>query len=210
MATRKLSKKTAEQVAALLTPAPGTPTPAPDFSTEAPAALPTEGVLDHVGNLVARVRQLARDHALAEQNLQAIAADIERLLLITIPDAMDAAGLKDVTLKDGSKLAVVPDLKCGINKANETAAFAFLREKGHGAVIASQLLVDMRTLEDPDAAAEIITLLDEHELTHETKESIHWATLKSLVKDMLEKGEELPASFSVHQFKKAVVKEPKK
>lgn len=208
MATRKLSKQTAEQVAAMLTPAPGAQ--APDFSSEAATPVPDGNVLDHVGNLVARVRQLARDHALAEQNLQAIAADIERLLLITIPDAMDAAGLTDLTLKDGSTLAVKPDIKAGINKANEAAAFAFLREKGHGAVISSQLVVDMRSLEDPAEAAEVIAVLDAHELTHETKESIHWATLKSLVKDMLEKGEPLPASFSVHQFKKAVVKEPKK
>ena len=208
MATRKLSKKTQEQVATLLGKAPQAPVA--DFSAEAAEPVATVNVLDHVGDLVNRVRQLARDHALAEQNMQAIAADIERLLLVTIPDAMDAAGLTDVTLKDGAKLAVVPDLKCNINKDNEAAGFAFLRAKGHGAVIASQLIVDMRSIEDPADAEELIHTLDEMELTHETKESIHWATLKSLVKDMLEKGEELPASFSVHQFKKAVVKESKK
>ena len=46
-------------------------------------------------------------------------------------------------------------------------------------------------------------------LEPEVQESIHAATLKSLVGEMLANGVAVPASISVHQFKKATVKEPK-
>jgi hypothetical protein len=49
-----------------------------------------------------------------------------------------------------------------------------------------------------------------HEVIPESLESVHAATLKSLVKELLEKGTTLPPSISVFEFKKAELKEPKK
>jgi hypothetical protein len=209
MATKKLSTKLQTQVAALLAEKQAA-SPAPDFSGETTEAQATGGVLDNLAFLVERIRELTRAAVLAQQNLDAIMADINRLTLITIPEAMDAVGLKETTLLDGSKLSVKDDLNVSVTQANQAAAYAWLRELGHGAVIKQSMTVDLRTLESPELLAPILEELDELELQHSTAESIHHSTLKSLVKELLESGVNPPPSFSIHQFKKAVVKEPKK
>lgn len=184
---------------------------APDFSGEVNAAPIPGNVLDHVGNLVSRIRELNRDALLATQNLEAITADINRLTLIAIPEAMEAAGLTELKLKDGAVLKVNDDLKVNINAANQMAAYAWLRENQLGSIIKQQLHVDLRSLESADdpVLKELYEILEAHELTHETGESVHASTLKSVVKELLERGVTPPAAINVHQFKKAVLKEPK-
>jgi hypothetical protein len=129
--------------------------------------------------------------------------------MVRIPEAMDVLGLAELKLSDGSKLVVKDDLKVSIPQAGEGVAFDWLREHGAGGVIKQEITVDRRAV-DGSEAEELLGTLDALDIEHRTKESIHPSTLKSVVKEMLEKGLTPPPSISVYQFKKATVKEARK
>ena len=111
---------------------------------------------------------------------------------------------------DGCELLVKDDVQTSITVANRPTGYAWLRDNGHGAIIKVDLVVDARALSDTDRQG-LRDLIEESEfgVAVEDKESVHAATLKSLVKELLEKGTTLPPAISVHQFKKAELKEPK-
>ena len=188
--------------AALLTTAPEV-----DFSgvvTEAPTSL-----LDNIAALVDNMREQKRtvEHLTAE--LEAASGVLNRMSMVDIPEAMELVGLTEVKLTGGAVLKVKDDLNAYINETNRAAGFAWLREKGLGSIIKEDLVIDMRVVNE-ESKQLLLKMLGYEEIETTVKESIHAATLKSAVKDMLAKGLTLPPSISVHQFKKAELKEPKK
>jgi len=126
-----------------------------------------------------------------------------------LPEAMELAGVADYTLSDGTKLIVRDDVKASITIENRPFAHKWLRDNGHGGIIKESYVVDVRTLTEEQRQA-LYYQIQTFDVTPEDVESIHAATLKALVKELLEKGATLPPSFSVFQFKKAELKEPKK
>ena len=180
-------------------------TPAASFRNVEVAA--AANALSVVGALVERLRaadQRAMD--LAAQ-LEQATQDLNNLQLKEIPDAMEAVGLTSFTLNDGSGaiLEVKDDVKANISKDKQADAFAWLREHGHGGSVRQQLVVDMSGI-DESIAEDIRGAVDHAGATAVEQDTIHPMTLKSLVKEMLENGQEPPPSISVFQFKKAVLK----
>lgn len=182
-------------------------TDAPDFSGETVEA--AADVMGLLAELVARIRlkQVAVIQATAA--LDVVQAELDALLMRDVPAAMEQAGMTELTMKDGAVLKVKDDIKVNITEANAAAAYAWLRANGHGASIAEQMIIDMRALEEEDRDKLVDQLMQGFEIHPETKQSIHNATLKSLVKEMLEKGETPPSSIGLYQYKKAELKEPK-
>lgn len=179
---------------------------APDFSGEVarstvnPLAL-LEPMRDKLRHLIQEAEETAQVAAQAADDLMAYQ-------IVELPEAMQLAGVTELKFSDGAVLKVKPDVKASITEANRPDAHEWLRDHNHGAVIKTFFEVDLRALDDEtrEALSEHITGLGVEPIT---KESIHNATLKSLVKELLEKGTTLPASISVHEFKKAELKEPK-
>jgi hypothetical protein len=125
-----------------------------------------------------------------------------------LPEAMELAGVANYTLSDGTTLMVRPDLKANITIENRPYAHDWLRLHGHGGVIKEAINVDVRTLTE-EQRTWLRSAIMEFGVTPESIESIHAATLKSLVKELLEEGTALPPSINVFQFKKAELKEQK-
>lgn len=177
---------------------------AADFSQVAqatPAAL-----VATIGALVADLRKVEIDMLAAEATYEQAKAEFNRLRLIVIPDAM--VGLESLTLADGSIVNIKPDLNTSISEDNRPEAFAWLRSTGNGDVIKAFESIDIRGLDAKQLKA-YHALLEKQGIVAEAKEAIHASTLKSLVKELLEKGTKLPPCFSVHQFKRAEVKAKK-
>lgn len=206
MTTKKPAPRTRAQVeAAIAKPAPG-----PDFSGETDTT-PEDAVVTtaQVALLVDRCRRLAPQILAAQETIGSLTLELEKLTMVDIPDAMAGMKTLDLTLMDGTKVTVKPDIKVGITNENGPQAYAWLRENGHGASIKKDLIVDTRAL-DEKHLERLNKALEKLGVEADSKESIHNATLKSLVKELLERGVRPPATISLYEFKKAVIKEPKK
>lgn len=180
----------------------------PDFSGVQLEAATSQ--LSVITQLVEAYRLALATVEAAETQLSEAQAKANKLQLYDIPDAMKAAGLTELKLEDRSTLVVKEELNVNVSEVNRRAAFAWLRRHQLGSIIKSQIIVDARGAGDAaKLTAELQKVATKYELELEAKETIHAATLKSTVKELLEKGTVLPPCFSVHQFNKAGLKEPK-
>jgi len=182
----------------------------PDFSDFTDAtAVPREDHLTMLKSMADKLRNKINLVADAQATLDLLTADLNRYQLNVLPEAMELAGVADYTLSDGTRLTVRPDIKASITIENRPFAHKWLRDNGHGGIIKEAYVVDVRTLTEEQREA-LYEKIKSFDVEPEDVESIHAATLKSLVKEQLEKGATLPPSISVFQFKKAELKEPKK
>jgi hypothetical protein len=164
-------------------------------------------LLDNVRLLVEHLREQEHLITEAEAHLKRLQDGHNRLTLELIPEAMASVGLAEVKLEDGAVLRVRDDVKVYINKDNAVDAYAWLRTNGLGSIIRSNLEVDLRAVADPE---DLIKTLTQDGVECHVKEDVHAATLKASIRAMLERGVTPPAAISVHQFKKADIKEPRK
>lgn len=178
------------------------------FEDDAAVAAPPN-ILETLSLWVQRIRAQQAVVDQCTQALELAQADLNKLVLVDVPDAMAEAGLTELKLTDGAQLAVKSDLKVSITKANEAAAYAWLKANGHGMSIKKEMNIDLRALEDAEIGSMVDVVRQDFDAEPSIKETIHSATLKSIVSHLLEEGKKAPDSISVHEFKRAVIKEPK-
>lgn len=180
---------------------------APDFSSVAPQT--AASALDNVKELVVALRSMRGEIEAQTARLEHLNDQFNQLVLITIPEAMQQANMSEFKTLDGAVLKVKDDINAHINIVNQPVAYGWLREHGLGSIIKEDCIIDVRALGE-DVLEDFAGYLGSKGIEHTSKQSIHAATLKSTVKELLAKGATLPAEISVHQFKKAELKEPKK
>lgn len=143
--------------------------------------------------------------ALAEKS-----ARLDKISKSIIPEIMERLGMEEFKLKDGSKVSVKEDIKCGLTEERKPEAFAWLAETNNDGIIKTgiDLKFGKGDIEDANRA---ITLLREAGFTDATLDkSIHPATLKSFVKERIEAGDNIPlATFGVFEFKQTKIVLPK-
>lgn len=142
-----------------------------------------EGVSAAAAALVAAQAEKARLEVLVAVQ----SAAIKKIEEETLPMAMEAIGMKEFTLFDGSKVKVAEEVHAGITEVNEASAFAWLRATNNDSVIKHALSVVFGKGEDELAATvkeSIIELAPDAQVND--KEFVHPATLKSFVKERVE------------------------
>jgi hypothetical protein len=177
---------------------------------EADAAAQTTGdILGVLSKWVERIRAQSARVAELEAQLQAATDDLNQLTLVQVPDALQEAGLTEITLEDGAKLTVKEDLKVNIPVANRAAAYAWLHANGHDMAVKQVLEVDLRPLQPAERENLLHVLDNKYHAEPTISESIHNATLKSIIAEALERGATISPAISVFQFRRAQVKEKK-
>lgn len=181
-----------------------------DFSDEQPA--PKEDHIRRLKDMAFELRKLILHANETAMYAEKAAADLVKFQTETMPAMMEQAGLTKFMTDDGYTVEVKPDVRCSIPKEDlnrRRECFEWLEKNGHSAAVKELYEVDVRTL-DPETRAVLARYLDETlGVSYQTKQDIHPSTLKALVKELLEGGTTLPASFSVHPFKRADMKAPK-
>lgn len=170
------------------------------------------GYLDYVqaspssGDALATLTGLAERQALLESE----AADLEAQLTAKreelrevaerqVPELMDSLNLAEFRTASGLKIAVQETIRASIPAAQAPAAFAWLREHGHGALIKRALSVSFGKGED-DRAQALAAELEAKGFVPEDKTSVHPSTLAAFVREKLQAGAELPVElFGVHR-----------
>jgi len=129
---------------------------------------------------------------LAESDLKAAKERLRVVAEVTIPEVMEELGLETFKTSDGLSIAVPETIRANITKANEAAAFGWLRDHGHGRLIKDKFEV---LANDEDQAQRLRAILVS--FTAKENPSIHVQTLGKFVREALENGIELPDTIGI-------------
>ena len=145
----------------------------------------------------------------SEDNLKDLKKEYERISGEVIPTMMSEMGLSQLKLMDGSQIEVKPFYNATITAANRESAFNWLRQNGLADIIKNEMVVSFGRGED-NKAAEYAELAKSQGLQPAQKLKVEPMTLKALVRQRIEAGEEMPAEiFSIYVGNKTTIKRKK-
>lgn len=122
-----------------------------------------------------------------------------------IPEALSALGLSGVTLDDGRKVTVTPEVYVDLKEENKPEAFRWMEDEGYGDLIKTQVACTFGRGER-EHAQEVADLLSAAGFETESKETVHYQTMKAWAKDLLTQGVLLPECFNAFLGSKTRVK----
>ncbi len=124
-----------------------------------------------------------------------------------LPLAMKSAGVSEIKLPTGEKVTLKNDVTTAIPAERKGEAFAWLNAHNLGDVIKREVAVQFGRGEEAQSAALLEYLGAQGWRTFKVLESVHPATLKSLVKEQLAQAVDIPLDlFGVFEYDKAIIK----
>ncbi len=122
---------------------------------------------------------------------------------------MDELKIQDFRTTYGFFIEAKEEMRASISKENTDAAHGWLRSTGNGGVIKNKLEIEFKRNED-NIAKSLAAELSEKGFDVEQKESVHYQTLNSLIKEKLTKGEEVDQSITIFRQRVLITEEKKK
>jgi hypothetical protein len=153
--------------------------------------------VDNIKTLSAEVLKMQVLEDDIEKDEERLKEKKERLKKIsgeTIPTLMSEMSLTELKLRDGSKVLVKPFYAARITPDKQEAAFNWLRENGLGDIIKNDVTVTFGRGEDNKAMA-YATLAKGQGYEPVQKIGVHTQTLKAVVRERTESGQEMPADL---------------
>ena len=146
----------------------------------------------------------------AEEALDNLKAQLKQVSELDLPNLMSECGMKEFKLDNGASIKVKKVYGASIKVENRDAAFAWLVEKGHEALIKTDVLVEFGKGKAERAEAQkFLDDLKKDGFEADLKEGVHAQTLKAFAREQIEAGEALPEFFTVFQGEVAQVALPK-
>jgi len=162
-----------------------------------------------LSNEVQKMESLAKEIEDIEENLKQKKKDLDVISAEVIPTMMSEMGLSQLKLMDGSMIDVKPFYNATITVANRESAFNWLRQNGLGDIIKNEMVVSFGRGED-NKAAEYAELAKSQGLQPAQKLKVEPMTLKALVRQRIEAGQEMPTEiFSIFVGNKTTIKRKK-
>ena len=162
-----------------------------------------------LSNEVQKMESLSREIEDIEENLKKRKKDLDVISAEVIPTMMSEMGLSQLKLMDGSMIDVKPFYNATITVANRESAFNWLRQNGLGDIIKNEMVVSFGRGED-NKAAEYAELAKSQGLQPAQKLKVEPMTLKALVRQRIEAGQEMPTEiFSIFVGNKTTIKRKK-
>lgn len=171
----------------------------------------TDAPKDDTGDSLARLAEMADEQvrrqntlATAEAEVKSAKEELRQISEEAIPELMESLGVETFTTTSGVKITIKEIIRASILKPKQHQAFAWLRKNGHEALIKRVVKLQFGMGED-ELANETVKKLEDLDL--EDNSSVHAATLKKFVKELLEEGKDVPEDlFSVHKQRVSSVK----
>ena len=143
---------------------------------------------------VVKLKQLEDELVDKEKELKELKRHIELVSGEVIPTMMQEMNISTLKLADGSSVEVKPVYGASITVANKEAAYTWLRENGLGDLIKNEITVSFGRNED-NKAAEYASLAQGQGYEPVQKLKVEPMTLKALVRERLESGQEMPSDL---------------
>lgn len=143
----------------------------------------------------------------AEDTVSKIKDKVHYLSSVVIPGVFEELGVKKLTLLNGREVKIDTDWVGSITEEKSLAAFNWLEENGHGAIIKKNLTIDLKKGESETATKIREWLVTNKIFSFKEKPSVHHSTLKSFIRERKEAGDDLPDElFGVYQIKETKIK----
>ena len=140
---------------------------------------------------VIELRNLEDQIAASENHTKDLKEKAKQLSNFDIPKMMEEMNVKKLKLKDGASIEVKPFYGAHIPADKQESAFNWLRENGLGDIIKNDVTVTFGRGEDNKAAA-YADLAKGQGFEPVQKIGVNPMTLKALVRERLENGQEVP------------------
>ena len=153
-----------------------------------------------------------RAYEQAEEQLKLLKAEIDKYESVLIPEKLGK--LEELKLApsegwpNGRVIKIKRIIRANIKEIDRDVAFAWMDKQGHGSLIKAEVAINFGRSE-LDQARKLLAELTEKNLPAELKQSVHWQTLASWVKEGLDKGMEFPQFIGIFEGKKIEVKNGK-
>ena len=169
----------------------------------------TDGNLRAVADLVRQQLALERRVEDLEADLKRAQQDLVKVSQELLPEAMLEHGLSELKMDDGSRVTVSQFIQAHISKEHQQQAFDWLRHNEFDDLIKNVVSLEFGKGED-ERAQDVMDKLSDEGFDPVNKQSVHPSTLKAFVKELIEKGAEIPSDlFGIFIGKKAVIKKGK-
>jgi len=143
---------------------------------------------------VVKLKQLEDDLVDKEKELKELKRHIDLVSGEVIPTMMQEMNISTLKLADGSSVEVKPVYGASITVANKEAAYTWLRENGLGDLIKNEITVSFGRNED-NKASQYAVLAKGQGFEPFQKLKVEPMTLKALVRERLESGQEMPSDL---------------
>ena len=165
-----------------------------DFEADQTSSL---SKIDDAGDLssqVTKLQKLEDELADAEAHVKDLKKQIDMVGGEVIPTMMQEMNISTMKLADGSAVEVKPVYGASIPVAKKEEAYTWLRENGLGDLIKNEISVAFGRNEDNKAMA-YATLEQGQGYEPIQKLKVEPMTLKALVRERLESGQEMPSDL---------------
>ena len=143
---------------------------------------------------VIELKDLEDEIANAEESVKKLKEKALQLSSIEIPAMMDDMQITKLKLKDGESVEVKKVYGASIPKDKQELAFEWLRNNGLGDIIKNDITVTFGRGED-NKAAQYAVLARGQGFEPVQKVGVNPMTLKALVRERLESGQEMPSDL---------------
>jgi len=143
---------------------------------------------------VVKLKNLEDELEEKEKELKELKRHIELVSGEVIPTMMQEMNISTLKLADGSSVEVKPVYGASITTANKEAAYTWLRENGLGDLIKNEITVSFGRNED-NKAQQYAVLAKGQGFEPVQKLKVEPMTLKALVRERLESGQEMPSDL---------------
>tara|TARA_B110000046_G_scaffold58897_1_gene66055 strand:- start:132 stop:683 length:552 start_codon:yes stop_codon:yes gene_type:complete len=130
----------------------------------------------------------------AEESISKLKEQAKTLSQFEIPKMMEEMHITKLKLKDGESVEIKKIYGASIPQQHQEAAFTWLRENGLGDIIKNDITVTFGRGED-NKASEYATLAQGQGFEPVQKIGVHPQTLKAVVRERLESGQEMPSDI---------------
>ena len=162
--------------------------------------------LGNISDLGRRLAELEEKIQLEEEHLKTLKAEHRKVSEDLLPNKLRELGVSEFKLADGTSMSIQQYYSARITPENREVCFHWLENNGLGDIIKNTVSANFGRGED-EAASQLMTQLegDGHSLVQ--KKWVEPMTLKAVVKEQVEKGNDLPLeTFNVYIGQKIKVK----
>ena len=143
---------------------------------------------------VVKLKQLEDELVDKEKELKELKRHIDLVSGEVIPTMMQEMNISTLKLADGSSVEVKPVYGASISVAKKEEAYTWLRENGLGDLIKNEITVSFGRNED-NKAQQYAVLAKGQGFEPVQKLKVEPMTLKALVRERLESGQEMPSDL---------------
>ena len=143
---------------------------------------------------VIKLKKLEDELEEKEKELKELKRHVDLVSGEVIPTMMQEMNISTLKLSDGSSVEVKPVYGASITAANKEAAFKWLRDNGLGDLIKNEVTVSFGRNED-NKASQYAVLAQGQGYEPVQKLKVEPMTLKALVRERLESGQEMPSDL---------------